>query len=321
MRIFLLGLLFLFSCRENSEYIQKIPIGFPEIDYPKNNVPTKASVKLGEKLFFDPLLSLDSTTSCSSCHKPQFAFADNVSVSEGVNGPIGIRNSYSLMNVAYQKSMFMDGGIPTLELQAIAPITMEAEQNISMGAAAERLSQNEEYQELSNRAYGTDLSASVITKALSSYERTLISSGSRFDRFYFSNDESVLSAKEKEGWEIFNMQGNCIKCHSSFLFTDHTFQNIGLYENYNDFGRFRITDDSSDIGKFKVPSLRNVALTAPYMHDGSFPDLESVISHFNSGGYEHKNKSEFITPLGLDEDQSKALIAFLNCLTDTTLIN
>lgn len=309
------------SCSKSSEYIQELPHGFPEIEYPQNNVPNRARIELGKLLFFDPVLSKDTSISCATCHKPEFAFADSVAVSEGVNGPIGFRNSYSLMNVAYQKSMFMDGGIPTLELQAIAPIIQESEQDMLISVAADRLKDNMKYQYLSQKAFGTKLSASLITKALASFERTLISKGSRFDDYFYNSNEDALTELEKEGWNIFSNEGNCTQCHSSFLFTDHTFQNIGLYQDYEDPGRFRITDDSADAGKFKVPSLRNIALTSPYMHDGSLKDLESVIDHFNSGGKNHANKSEHIKPLGLNQNEKDALIAFLNCLTDTTLSN
>ena len=321
MKKYIFFLVLIFSCSRSSDYSSALPHGFPEIAYPENNIPNIDRVELGKRLFFDERLSKDSTISCASCHKPEFAFADNVSVSEGVNGPIGFRNSPSLINVAYQKSMFMDGGIPTLELQAIAPIMQDAEQNMSIMEAAERFIHDEEIQELSWKAYGTELTASVITKALATYERSLVSSGSRFDRFYYLNEPEALTEQEKTGWEIFNNKGNCNVCHSPYLFANHTFQNIGLYEVYADLGRFRITDDSADIGKFKVPSLRNVALTAPYMHDGSLPNLENVVEHFNLGGKDHANKSDFIQPLDLSHEEKQALVAFLKSLTDTTLVN
>lgn len=311
-------LIFLVSC-STDEYTQKYPHSFPAIDYPEDNQPTVSRVELGRKLFFDPILSKDSTISCASCHIPEFAFADTVAISKGVNGPSGNRNSYSLLNVAYQKALFMEGGVPNLELQALAPLGESSEQQILISEAAKRLRKNKFYQDLAFAAYDREIDPYVITRAIASYERTLVSGSSRYDA-YMAGDQSALSDKEKAGMDLFNGKANCSSCHTGFLFTNQEFENIGLYEGYSDVGRMRLTNDSSDFGKFKVPSIRNVSKTAPYMHNGSIETLEEVIEHFNSGGIQQRNLSNKMSPLGLNSEEKDNLLHFLKALEDTIII-
>ncbi|MEM7162095.1 MAG: cytochrome c peroxidase [Bacteroidota bacterium] len=316
--IVLLGIVGFLSC-QTEEYQEDIPIGFPSISYPEDNYPTVERVKLGRSLFFDPILSKDSTIACSSCHLPEFAYADTVSVSPGVEGLTGKRNAYSLLNVAYQKALFMEGGVPNLELQALAPLGDESEQQMLISEAAKRLSRIENYQELARKAYDRDIDPYVITRSLAAFERTLISGHSRYDK-YMEGDQSALSINEQKGMELFFGKANCSSCHSGFLFTNQEFENIGLYEKYEDMGRMRLTDDTLDKGKFKVPGLRNVSKTAPYMHDGSIKHLSEVIEHFNNGGGEHQNKSPLIKELHLDSIEKTQLLNFLFALEDTVII-
>jgi len=172
LAIFLI--LSLASCTSD-EYIQDYPHSFPELEYPEDNKPKASRVELGRRLFFDPILSKDSTISCSSCHLPEFAFADTVAISSGVNGPSGNRNSYSLLNVGYQKALFMEGGVPTLELQALAPLGESSEQQILISDAAKRFKKIKAYQDLAKKAYNREVDPYVITRALAAYERTLVS--------------------------------------------------------------------------------------------------------------------------------------------------
>jgi len=310
--------LLIISCTDDG-YEQYYPHSFPLIEYPEDNKPTASRVELGRRLFFDPILSKDSSIACASCHIPEFAFADTVAISSGVNGPSGKRNSYSILNVAYQKALFMEGGVPNLELQALAPLGESSEQQILISDAAKRLKKNKEYQKLAHRAYNRDIDPYVITRAIAAYERTLLSANSRYDAYHAGN-ENALTTLEKKGMELFYGKANCSSCHSGFLFTNQEFENIGLYANYNDVGRMRLTNDSSDFGKFKVPSLRNVSKTAPYMHDGSVATLSETIEHFNSGGKPQKNLSLKIKPLDLNVDEKESLLAFLIALEDTIVV-
>ncbi len=325
-------LLFIFAvaCKRNeylapevqSTFQLDIPVGFPPPVVPQENQLTASRVTLGKRLFFDPLLSVDNTISCGSCHKPELAFAEANSISIGVNQSVGLRNAPSLANVAYQQGLFAEGGVTSLELAALAPITEEHEMNFNLQEIVLRLGANEHYVEQFRRAYNTPPTELSLLKALAAFQRTLISGNSRFDEYYFQGKENTLTEAEKRGKELFfGSQTNCSSCHSGFLFTNEAFANIGLYEVYDDPGRGRLTANPGDFGKFKVPSLRNIAVTAPYMHNGSMATLKEVIEHFNSGGVGHANQDELIKPLNLTEQEKADLISFLHSLTDETFLN
>lgn len=227
-----------------------------------------------------------------------------------------MRNSPSLANVVYQTRFFRDGGVPTLERQVLVPITDPVEMDHTIPLAVAAVAVDNAYQQMSQQAYGRELDAFVVTRALASYERTLLSGWSRYDR-YLRGETTALNAGEVRGMDLFNSDAlNCTACHSGFDLSDHSFQNVGQYAVYADPGRERITLDPSDIGKFKVPTLRNVALTAPYMHDGTMATLEEVVDHFASGGLPHPNRSALLTNFVLTNDEKADLIAFLNALTD-----
>ena len=313
---FLMGGLFLASEQEGFDL--KIPKGFPQPEIPADNQMTLARVELGRRLFFDPMLSMDTTRSCASCHIPSLAFTDGRKVSEGIKGRRVTRNSPSLANMAYMSSFMRDGGVPTLEMQVEAPIQEHNEMDLSLQFVARRMLRNPEYVKMSQLAYEREPDPFVVTRSIAAFERTLISGNSAFDK-YSNGDESALNEYEKAGYEVFKSSG-CDNCHSGFLFTDQTMKNNGLYLHYPDSGRMRITKVVADRAMFKVPSLRNVAITAPYMHDGSLSSLTQVVEHYRSGGVAHHNRSEFIKPMKISDKEAEQLIAFLRSLTDLEFI-
>lgn len=299
----------------------KIPEGFPLPNIPDNNPLTPSKIALGKRLFYDTALSIDSTVACGSCHKQEFAFADNRSISPGIEGKLGFRNVPSLANVAFVEHFNKDGGVPTLDFQALVPIEDDFEMGISIQDLAKRLNADSSYQSAFEYNFGDVASPFTITRALAAFQRTMISGKSKYDKVM--RGEATFSTQEKRGYDLFTSEkANCSNCHSGFNFTNGKFMNNGLYLDYSkDTGRQRVTIDSADIGKFRVPSLRNVELTAPYMHDGSLASLEDVITHYKSGGQPHPNKSSTLRPIALNENETADLLIFLKTLTDNTFIN
>lgn len=309
------------SAPADEPYFLSIPPGFTMPEIPENNQLTQKRVELGKMLFFDPGLSEDSTVSCGSCHLQSHAFSDDKALSVGIYGRTGFRNSPPLFNLAWHNKFFKDGGVPTLELQVLAPIEDVNEMNFNIIDAVERLSQNSTYQTLAKIAYDRDFDAFVLTRAIAAYERTLVSGNSPFDKYQYQGDNNALTAQEKRGLNLFYSDRlQCGSCHSGFDLSDYEFHNVGLYTTYIDTGRMRITLNPQDNGKFKTPSLRNVELTAPYMHDGSIATLEEVIEHFNSGGVGHPVQDSRIQPLNLTIAEKEDLLAFLRSLTDEEFI-
>ena len=306
-------------------YVLKVPIGFPAPIIPKDNELTVARVKLGKKLFYDKILSYDTSISCASCHVPDFSFSDNKALSLGVKQLNGDRNSMPLINLAWSNSFFWDGGVSTLEMQVLKPLSSHTEMNMLLREAVYRLKNTAEYSKLFEKAYQCEPDANSLFKAIACFERTLISGNSKFDRFFYQKDSTVFNASEKRGYYLFfgNDKVHCVSCHSGVNFANNTFQNNGLYAEYKDEGRARITGNKNDIGKFKVPTLRNIAYTAPYMHDGSLTSLEDVITHYGSSGTGHFNASLHVhtgSELQLTEQDKKDLVSFLNTLSDEEFI-
>lgn len=304
---------------QDEQYVLAVPAHFPLPEIPVDNQLTKARVELGRKLFFDPNLSLDSTVACASCHLPQHAFADKVAISPGVEGKLGFRNSPSLANIAYHPYLFREGGSPTLEMQLLGPLQEPHEMGMTIKNLCDRLLTDEEYIQLAKEAYGKEMGAFVVTRAIAAYERTLISGNAPFD--HYQNDSTTFFPEDaRAGWALFASERlACMQCHNGFDFTNYEMENNGSKAVYEDLGRFRVSYDSADIGKFKVPSLRNVALTAPYMHDGSYSNLFEVIEQYNQGGSGHQNQSPHIRPLNLTQVEKEQLLVFLNSLTDKGL--
>lgn len=293
----------------------QVPAGFPEPVFPADNAFSEARWLLGKKLFFDPVMSRDSSVSCASCHLPQFAFSDTLAFSPGAGGAAGVRNAPSLANVAYHPYFTREGGVPTLEMQILVPIQEHNEFDFNILLIAERLQQDSAYRQMSLAAYDREPDHFVITRALACFERSLLSGDSAYDR-------DALSAAAQRGMQLFfGEKTQCSDCHGGFNFTHYAFENNGLYEEYSDPGRFRLTGKEEDRARFKVPSLRNAALTAPYMHDGSIATLEEVVAHYDSGGAAHPHKSMLVRPLGLSPQERADLVAFLESLTDHTFVN
>ena len=314
--LFFFSLIIFSSCETdnpiqgNENFQLDIPNGFPTPNVPEENQLNWERINLGKRLFYDPILSLDSTISCGSCHKQEFAFADNQAISPGVENRLGKRNSMSLANIAYHNFFMREGGVPTLEMQVLAPIHEHSEMGFNVLSAAQKMKNDSTYIIQSIAAYNREPNPFVITRAIASFERTMISGSSKYDK-------NQLNLSEKRGKELFfSDKLSCSSCHGTFLFSNQLIENNGLYENYEDSGRYRLTQLQVDIGKFKVPTLRNIELTAPYMHDGSLETLEEVINHYASGGSNHFNKSELINGFIINETEKQDLINFLNSLTD-----
>ncbi|MCB9065833.1 MAG: c-type cytochrome [Chitinophagales bacterium] len=301
--------------------VTQAPQGFPAIPFPEDNPYSEAKWKLGKKLFYDNIFATDFSISCASCHKQENAFSDVVAKSEGAGGLIGRRNAPTLANVAYQPYFTREGGLATLEKQILVPIQEHDEFNFNIVKIAERMQAIPEYVTLSMEAFGREPDAYVITRALSTFERTLVSGDSPYDKHINGLPTTGFGHDAQRGMQLFfSERTSCGKCHSGFNFTDYSFKNNGLYTNYADVGRMRLTEDPKDVALFKVPTLRNIELTAPYMHDGSINTLEEVIEHYNSGGMPHINKSPFVKPLMLTQQEQADLIAFLRSLTDVEFI-
>lgn len=309
------------SLKEGNNALLHIPKGFPDPYVPSDNAITESRIQLGKALFFDTILSRDSSVSCASCHKPQFAFTDRRPKGIGIRNQSVSRNTPTLTNVAYQDKFLLDGLNPSLEAQVNVPIHEKQEFDFSIILVAERMKKNRYYVRLSNLAYGCEPDPSVITKAIATYERTLISGNSLYDKFYYHQDTTALNPSQKRGKSLFFDELYCSKCHGGFNFTNGSLTNNGLYTNYPDSGRMRLFGHEKDRAIFKVPTLRNIGLTYPYMHDGSLQTLEEVIDHYSRGGKSHPNKSEIIQPFNLTKNEKIDLIAFLYALTDSLFIS
>lgn len=311
----LLVSLFLYQCRSGHAEIQR----FSAIPSPADNPLSEEKIQLGKKLFFDKQLSRDGSISCASCHTPEFAFTDRKKVSEGVAGGKTERNSPSILNSAYLKTVMFDAHLTSLEMQVIVPIQEHVEMDMKMGDLIERLRNIPEYQEAARKIFNRDFDAWVLTRSIAAFERSLISSNSPFDRYYYQKENNAISPEAKRGWQIFSEKLYCTQCHPAPYFTNFNAESNGLYPDYApDHGRFRIFHDTADMGKFKVPSLRNIELTFPYMHDGSMNSIDEILDHYMKGGEDHFNKSKIIKPFKLSTQERRDLKAFLISLTDTS---
>lgn len=321
-------LLLLIACNRDIEDqmdripgLMEVPDGFPDIIFPEDNQFTYERWSLGKKLFFDPALSVDSSVSCASCHQPALAFTDGLRTSLGTEGRQGRRNSPSLANVAYHPYFTREGGVPTLEMQVLVPVQEHDEFNFNIVLLGQRLGRDSQYVAMARSAYDRNPDPFVITRALACFERSLISGNSPYDRYIRDRDPEVLGTDALKGMDLFfSSRTECSTCHGGFNFTNYAFENNGLYESYKDPGRNRLTGNVADLALFKVPSLRNVGVTGPYMHDGSFQTLEEVIAHYSEGGKEHPNKNPLVRPLLLSAEEQKQLVAFLRSLTDESFI-
>lgn len=272
-------------------------------------------VKLGKHLFYDPILSRDSTVSCATCHKQELAFTDGLPKSIGIRNRMVTRNSPTLTNVGNRTKFLLDGVNPSLEAQVGVPIQEHNEFDFHILLVIDRINNHPIYKEWAQKGYGSEVTDYILKHSIASFERTLVSDNSPYDKF-LDGDYAALDNRQKKGMELFFEKLYCAKCHSGPDFTEERLTNNGLYTVYADSGRMRLTEKEVDRAIFKVPTLRNIAVTAPYMHDGSIATLEEVIKHYESGGHPHPGKGEEIVPFDLTDEERKNLIRFLEALTD-----
>lgn len=310
----ILGFLIL-RCSSGQDFNASLAVPTP-IDNPQS----LAKIALGRQLFFDKRLSIDGTIACASCHDPQKAFTDQLPKSRGIKGQLSERNAPSLLNAAFLKTAMFDAHLASLELQAIVPIQEPVEMGHNMKLLIQQLRQIPEYQAAAQSIFQRDFDAYVLTRSLAAFERSLLSMNAPIDR-YLAGDQKALTAEQHAGWQLFSEKLYCTQCHPAPYFTTHVAANNGLYASYEgktDQGRFRIHHDSSDIGKFKIPSLRNITLTFPYMHDGSIQNLEQVLAHYQKGGAKNPLQDPRITSFTLSAIEKKQLLAFFDALIDTS---
>lgn len=300
-----------------------VPEGFPAPVYSfQNNPLTQAGFELGRKLFYDPLLSRDSTISCGSCHQQAVAFANaDHRVSHGINGLIGKRNAPALFNIAWIPLFMHDGGINHLEVQPLGPIANPVEMDEDIGNVVAKLKRNSAYPPLFAAAFGSDtITSQRMMRAMAQFMGTMISANSRYDGY--RTGKSTLSASEMNGLALFRT--HCESCHREPLLTDYQFRNNGLDSVFfRDTGREHVTQNPADSGKFKVPSLRNIALTKPYMHDGRFETLQRVLDHYASGIRQSSTLDPLLAGgnLPLSAQDKADIISFLYALTDNSFVS
>ena len=323
-------------------YTLTVPAKFPALPAaPPDNPLTVEGVALGRQLFYETALSVDNSVSCASCHRQELAFTDGRARALGVNGGVSPRGSMSLANLVWEPRLTWDGAATSLEMQARIPIEKPVEMHQSLATGVARLQANAKYPPLFRKAFGSStLTEANTLKALAQFERTLISGNSRYDQ-YRAGNRTALNSYELQGLLLFSTHpdgpagvrgGNCSDCHGEPLFTDHAFRNNGLDATFADLGLGGVTGQPTDNGKFRVPSLRNIALTAPYMHDGRLASLEAVLDHYNehvvvnspnvdplllNGSNDPRGPGH---PLSLTTDEKAKIVAFLRTLTDSTFI-
>jgi cytochrome c peroxidase len=284
------------------------PLGLPAVVHPKDNPPTPEKIALGKQLYFDGRLSADDKVSCASCHDPAKGYSNGEQFATGVEGKKGGRNSPTVINAAYQRFQFWDGRAQSLEDQALGPIQNPIEMNLSLEAVVAKLNAIEGYKKQFQQVFGTEVTSAGIAKAIAAYERTLLSGDAPYDKFK-AGDKAALSEPAQRGMKLFFGKANCSACHAGASFTDSGFHNIGVPGT--DEGRLSITKFVGDKGSFRTPTLREIARTAPYMHDGSMKTLEEVVAHYNKGGTAHEQLDEEIFPLKLTNEQMADLVTFM----------
>lgn len=309
------------SARDNHPVAYwETPVHFPSPHYSYSGNNKSAEIfELGRALFYDPILSLDSTISCASCHHQHLAFSDSIRFSAGVKDRLGRRNSPPLFNLAWNTSFMWDGGINHIEVMSIAPITDSFEMALPLRVVGSRLNNTPRYQKAFKSAMKTDsITDRQFLLALTQFMGALISSDSPYDSYVKGQSQS-LSSDALEGLKLFRV--HCGDCHKEPLFTDYSFRNNGTYSVGGDSGRFLISDNVHDLGRFKVPSLRNIKLTAPYMHDGRFETLEEVIEHYTSSLSDREGIDPILKGrIELTATEKNQIISFLKSLTDPAFI-
>ncbi len=295
-------------------------LGLPAVPYPAGNPPAPEKIALGKKLFFDARLSANGKMSCSTCHDPAQSFATNVRPSNPGNDGFPLRrNTPTIVNAAFEAELLWNGAMKSLEALAWAPILAADEMaNASVTDVVQRVASLPDYAGRFERAFaGQGPGKDTLAQALASFERSIVSGGSRFDRWWFGGERDAVSDEERRGALLFMFRAGCAQCHKidekHALFADGKYHNVGV--GSSDPGRQEVSGEEADRGKFRTPSLRNVALTQPYMHDGSLKTLEDVVDLYDRGGNATPNKAEWIFPLTLSPEDKRALVAFLKTLT------
>ena len=324
---FLPFLLFLFSCEDYQLIDKKQPLGYnppefgtPVYNYDRNEL-TKRGFELGRALFYDPILSVDNTISCADCHQQAVAFAHaGHDLSHGFDGQLGIRNSTPIFNNRWYPAFFWDGGSNHIEITPLNAITNPVEMNHDLADAVARLNEDVNYSTLFKKVFDIEeISSKYLFYALAQFTGNITSNNSKYDQV--KRSETAFSESEEKGYSLFKV--HCATCHTEPLFTNHQYINNGLSINrFNDEGRKNITTDTNDLGKFRVPTLRNIMLTAPYMHDGRFWTIEAVLEHYENGIEASSTLSPLLeNGIVLTETEKSDLINFLHTLTDETIVN
>lgn len=299
----------------NDADLPAVPLGLElYMPFPETNPPTFDRIGLGHRLFLDPVLSADRTVACASCHRPEHAFADTVARSRGVEGRRPARHTPSLLNAGYRRSFFWDGRTDSLEEQVLEPIADPDEMGLPLPRAAARLSSDPEYVAAFERVFRRPPAVPDLARALASYVRSLRSGNSALDRFS-AGDTTALTPLAREGYRTFLGPARCAFCHGGPLFSDGGFHNTGVGWGDGDPGRAAVTGREEDRGAFKTPSLRDVARSAPYMHDGSLGTLEEVVEFYDRGANPNPHLDPEIGPLHLTPREREALVAFLRSLS------
>lgn len=306
--------------------VLQTPLGLPPVPVPADNPPTVETIALGRRLYYDTKLSRDNTVACASCHSPALGFADGKKVSTGVGGKTGNRNAPTVWNAAYATVQFWDGRAPSLEEQAAGPIANPVEMDLPHDQLEGRLNGDAEYGRLFTNAFGPGrITTDKVKKAIASFERTVVSGNSPFDRYQYGGDRKAMSEAAIRGLAIFQdaKRGNCAVCHTieekHALFSDGKFHNLGTgmdeQGELRDRGRFDVTKVEADRGAFRTSTLRNIAKTAPYMHDGSQKTLREVVDFYVGGGNANPHLDKEIRELKLSQRDRADLVAFLEALT------
>lgn len=304
----------------------KAPLGLPPIPFPRDNPPTAETIALGRRLYYDPALSVDNTVSCATCHGPEQGFSDGKPVSNGVQNKTGTRNSPTVLNSAYFEVQFWDGRAPSLEKQAEGPVQNPVEMAHTLKGVEDKLNADPSYRDQFAAAFGSGpITYEMVEKAIATFERTVVAGNSPFDRWKYGHDESAVNDSVKRGFIVFTAKnkGNCAACHlvgkDYSIFTDNKFHNIGVgvdLGKITDYGRYAVTKNEADRGAFKTACLRNIALTAPYMHDGSLKTLKDVIDYYIGGGNSNAHLDKNMRVLDFLTGPERAdLQAFLESLT------
>lgn len=325
--LLLLCCLLFFGCKKEKEpeevavFEFRSPAHFPPVIYNfRNNPLTARGFALGRKLFYDPRLSLDGTVSCGSCHAQVHAFADHgMAKSTGINGLTGTRNAPALANLAWYPTFMWDGGINHLEIMPLAPLTDSLEMGETLPRLIEKLQEDREYPALFSKVFGAEkITDQQLFYALAQFTGMMVSADAKYDRYV--NGAAAFTETEEAGLVLF--RSHCNSCHTAPLFTDFSFRNNGLDTVFKDPGRSRITGQESDKGKFRVPSLRNVTLTYPYMHDGRFYTLGQVLDHYTTGIRHSATMDPSLQKgIALTPEEKQQLLAFLSTLTDYTYLS